>query len=204
MQLKGNRCRGVIAARNPHVHCLRSSFLHDGCRLDACRPLWKCGFYPSQPDLRSCQPNWTMPGLQDVTAYRCCDPSFTAVLGGITQQQHLMAFQLRRLFEQERERMSAEFSAAMQASTAKHEAQVRSLRQERRKAEEDAARHHAAAMQSMQQAHKLEQVAAVRPLPDTPCQSGLPHPHISERNTNFPESFGTTYFSPALFVRRFA
>lgn len=54
--------------------------------------------------------------------------------------------------------MTAEFASAMQAASAEHNAQLRALRQERREADEDAARHHAAAMQSAQQAHELEQV----------------------------------------------
>lgn len=60
--------------------------------------------------------------------------------------------------------MSAEFCETMQASAVEHEAQLRSLHQERREAEEDAARRHAAAVQSMQQAHKLEQVPLVPPV----------------------------------------
>ncbi len=59
--------------------------------------------------------------------------------------------------------MSAEFCATMQASAAEHEAQLRSLHQERHEAEEDAARRHAAAVQSMQQAQKLEQVPLLPP-----------------------------------------
>ena len=60
--------------------------------------------------------------------------------------------------------MSAEFCETMQASAAEHEAQLRSLHQERREAEEDAVRHHAAAVHSMQQAHKLEQVPVMPPI----------------------------------------
>ena len=67
---------------------------------------------------------------------------------------------LRSLFDQERERVLAEWGAAMAASAAEHEAQLRGSRQESREAEEGAARRHAAAAQSMQQAHKLEQVPA--------------------------------------------
>ena len=54
--------------------------------------------------------------------------------------------------------MTAEFDLAAQASTAEHEARIRSLQAERREADEEAARQHAAAMQGAQHAHKLEKV----------------------------------------------
>ena len=54
--------------------------------------------------------------------------------------------------------MTAEFHSAAQASAAEHEARIRSLRAERREAEEEAARLHAATMQGAQHAHKLEKV----------------------------------------------
>lgn len=56
--------------------------------------------------------------------------------------------------------MLAEWAAAAQAAAAEHEAQLRGARQESHEAEEGAARRHAAAAQSAQQAHKLEQVPA--------------------------------------------
>ena len=126
------------------------------------------------------------------------------------------AVQLCRLFEQERERMSAEFSGAMQASAARHEAQVRSLLQERRQAEEDTARQHGAAVQSMQQAHKLEQVAAGMPLPDTPCQSvnhmalyisvfyTLAHFHMLKMSLQHSQRLYDNFFRPTVIVQPYA
>ncbi len=54
--------------------------------------------------------------------------------------------------------MTADFNSAAQASNSEYEAHIRSLREQRRNAEEEAARQHAAAMQGAQHAHNFEKV----------------------------------------------
>ena len=66
--------------------------------------------------------------------------------------------QLCRQNVQERERIAASYKAAMEAFFDEYTDRYKSLKQERLGAEEGKAEHHAAALQSLQQTRKPEQV----------------------------------------------